>query len=485
MTVAFGADASGVPALAAHLSFQAERSARRRLFWSYGGVLAFALFTAILILGHAGLILNYAFPLLAASLAGTLFVYRRPTYFAFTWWIWLFSPEVRRFVDFQTHYHTISPVMLSPLLVTVFALIAVIRRPRILLRRKLVPFGLVALVTAYAFAVGVAINGFVPAAFELGNWLEPLSFGVLLIMDSNGAQNNRQALVSAMIIGLIIVGAYGLYQFFHLPAWDAAWLTNSNLHSQGSALALMVRIFGPLNDSGTFGAVVATSLAFVLVSKGYLRIAAGAIGFPALLLAEVRQYWGVFALSTIIVIWGLGGKARLRTFVIALVVASIAIPILSVGPVATLVSKRFTSITNIQSDSSSNARKVLYARFVVTSITQPIGAGFGSFGGSAKLAGGDLVDFDSGILAIPYLFGWVGSLVFVWALGQISVRILTSYLRSKNPIMIAASAVFFSMLAVLLFGQVFVGVEGMVVWTAAGLALSMPIPGQGARGFAK
>jgi len=465
-------------------ALRAERRARSRVFWSYGAIIGFALFTLLLVLAHGGSLLNFAFPLLATTLAGALFTYRRSTYVAFTWWIWLFSPEVRRLVDFQTRFHTISPVMLAPLLVTSFALIAIMRRPRILIHRSILPFSLIAFVTFLAFTVGVFTSGPLPSFYEWGTWLEPLFFGIFLIADSDLARENRQALLGAAVIGLLVVAGYGVYQFFRLPPWDAAWLNNAKLTSEGAAFAEQVRIFGPLNDSGSFAAVIASSLVFVFVSRGSLRIAAGALRFPALALCGERQYWGAWAIATLFTAWRIGGKARLRIISIGVVVAAIAVPILSVGPIATLVTHRFASISNIQNDSSAHGRALLYESFFVTAVSQPIGNGFGSLGVAAKLTTGQNVDFDSGILELPFIFGWVGGLIFLWAIVQISLRILANYLRLRDPVTIAASGLFFAMLAVLLFGQVFQGPEGMIIWTAAALALSTPAAAQRKAKFA-
>ncbi len=453
---------------------RAERSAKNKITISYGAIVLFALLILALTAVHGGAVLNFGYPLMATSLGGALFVYRRSTYLAYTWWIWLFSPEVRRLVDFQTHFHTISPVMLTPLLVTSFALLAVARRPQFLLRTSMLPFTLVALVTALAFVVGVLVTGFLSSAFEWGTWLEPLSFGAFLIMDANTVQENRQALLNAIIIGLVLTGAYGLYQFFHLPPWDATWLTNSNLHSEGAAYAEQVRVFGTLNDSGAFAFVLTAALAFMLVARGQLRILGGIVGFPSLLLAAERQAWGAWVIAAAFVVWRMGGKARLRISLVAMIIVGIAVPIVTVGPVGTLISGRFSSIENVQNDHSAQQREALYANFFETALTQPIGNGFGALGIAAKLVNGQNVDFDSGLLEIPFIFGWVGGLVFAWSIYRIALSILGKYLKTRDPIASAASGIFFGMLAALLFGQVFAGPEGIIVWTSAALALTAP-----------
>jgi len=465
VTVAFG-----TPQLVA----KAERRTQRRIHASYWAVAIFALLTMAVLAAHGGAAVNLGFPLLATSLGGALFIYRRSTYVAYTWWIWLFTPEVRRVVDYQTHFHTISPVMLTPLLVTTFALLSVARRPRALFRRSMLPFALIAFATLFAFVVGVITNGYLSAAYEWGTWLEPLAFGAFLVMDTRAVRENRQALLGAIIIGLVIIGAYGIFQFFHLPNWDAAWLVNSNLHSEGSAYATQVRIFGTLNDSGAFAAVLTASLAFMLIARGSLRIIGGAVGFPSLLLAAERQSWGAWVIAAAFVFWRVGGKSRLRIALVAIIIVGVAAPILTVGPVAVLVSHRFASIENVQADHSAQARERLYADFIVTAITQPLGNGFGALGIAAKLVNGQNADFDSGIMEIPFTFGWVGGSIFVWSVLSIAMSILGKYVKSKDPITTAASGVFFGMMAVLLFGQVFAGPEGMIVWTAVGLALTAP-----------
>jgi hypothetical protein len=52
---------------------------------------------------------------------------------------------------------------------------------------------------------------------------------------------------------------------------------------------------------------------------------------------------------------------------------------------------------------------------------------------------------------------------------------LAVYLKSKTPVTTAACGLFFGMMAALIFGQVFAGALGMIVWTTVGLALSSPI----------
>jgi hypothetical protein len=424
-----------------------------------------------LFFAHAGKLLNLGFPVLATITATLLFRLHRNAYVAFALWIWIFTPEVRRLVDYQSTYHSVSPVMVTPLLVNGLVFLTIFQRPRFLLYRFMLPFHLFVAAAFLSFATGIFESGYLPAAFDFCGLICPLAFGVFLIMDQHESERNRNAIVFASLTGLILIGAYGLYQFYHLPPWDAFWLSQSKFSSAGSSFAEQVRIFGPLNSPGPYGAVLMAFLVFVLATRGRLRIPAAALGLPALALSGVRAAWGGLAIGALLVIWRLGGKARLRFIVFALVVAAITMPLLTEGTFASVVSKRFSSLSNIQQDQSFQAREGLYETFASKAFSQPIGAGLGQLGVAAKLTTGEPIDFDSGVLEIPYEFGWVGGMLIVCSITLISLRIFKILASSQDYITVGAGAIFFSVLSTIISGPVFGGLNGMLLWTAAGLVV--------------
>ena len=226
----------------------------------------------------------------------------------------------------------------------------------------------------------------------------------------------RSAFVSSIIVGLIIIAAYGIFQFFDFPPWDAFWLQQSNFGSAGAGYSEQVRLFGPLNSPGPYAVALMFSLVFVIVAEGPLRFVAGVLGFPVFGLSLVRSAWGAWALAALFVVFKFGGKSRLRFLVVSAIIATASIPLFSVGPISSAISKRLGTLSNIQQDSSFNAREELYERFTLTALSQPIGIGFGQIGLATKLTTGQTADFDSGLLEAPYEFGWVGSLIFLWAI---------------------------------------------------------------------
>jgi hypothetical protein len=427
--------------------------------------------TAGLFLVHGGRLLNFGFPLMATLVAVVLFTTRRSVYAAFVWWIWLFTPLVRRLVDYQTSYHNISPVMVTPLLVTGFALVAVARRPKFLLRRSMLPFLMVLVVIFYATIVGAVANSPLASLYDMANWLLPLIFCVFLLMYPAEYPEIRDSLVFAIISGLLVISVYGLYQFYHIPPWDSYWINASKFTTAGQGYAEQVRLFSTLNSPGPYAVVLMASLVFVLVAKGPLRIAAGGFGLPAFGLALVRSAWGGLALAAVFVLWRVGGKTRLRVILAVSLLSVIAYPLVVVGSVSDALAKRFATLSDIQNDESFQARQGLYEGFTATAVSEPIGVGFGGVGLAAKLVSGQAADFDSGVLLIPYQFGWAGTAIFVWAIGTLLLQVLRATKRSTDRIGIAGGGLFIAMIIQNIFVSTFSSVLGLSLWVGLALAL--------------
>jgi len=424
-----------------------------------------------MILLHAGSIVSFGYPILASALAFLLFVSRRSVYVAFTWWIWLFTPFVRRLVDYQTGYHPISPVMITPLLVTSIALLPLVRNPRFILRRAFIPFLLIFIVYLYALSFGAFLNGVPAALFDFANAFVPFGFALFLMDDRKNFLANRNELIFAVIFGLLIISAYGLYQFFKMPPWDAYWLASSKFGSAGSGIAEQTRLFGTLNSPGPYGTVLMMSLIFVLVAKGPLRLFAGGVGFPAFGLSLVRSDWAGWALAALFIAICAGGKTRLRLVVIGLAMVLVAYPLVTVGPVADALQKRLATFNNIQQDGSYQARQKLYQNFALTAISEPVGIGFGGNGASTKLASTVTSGIDSGVLQVPYQFGWVFGTIFTIAIGMLITKVIGAAIASRDSITIAGAGVFLVMLLENLSASTFVEVPAVVTWLGAAVAL--------------
>ena len=434
----------------------------------YGLVVVFTAAVGMLILVHGGSVLNLTYPLFATLVAGVLFRYQRAVYVAFVWWVWLFTPEVRRLVDFQTGYHSVSQVMLAPLTVTIIAVLSLLLRPYVLFSRRLLPFTMFSLVLVLGFLDGGLQNGWVPATYDFITWIAPLGFAIFLLVDVKNFQANRTALMNAMMVGLLGTSLYGLYQFYHLPPWDAYWLKQSQLASAGPAVAEQVRLFGPLNSPGPYGFLLAVTLLFAQLLPGPMKIAASVFGYTALGLSLVRSAWAVWAIGTLFIFVRSRARTQIRMIMLTGLISVLVWPLVTIGPVSDAITKRIATLSDIQQDGSYRIRQGIFQSFYLTAFSNPIGSGLGINGQSTKLGAQDTsAGGDAGILQIPFEMGWIGSSVLLWSLILIILRILKS---PQDMVSIAAAGGFFAMLLACISNLEFSGVTGMALWTCGCLA---------------
>ena len=222
------------------------------------------------------------------------------------------------------------------------------------------------------------------------------------------------------------MGGYGLVQFFLMPAWDAMWMIGSQMASQGDPVRLGVRVFSTMNSSGPFALAMMAALTFTMASTQTVRCLAGGLGFISFGLSMVRSTWGGWVIAMVLQLIKASNKVRVR-------ICRRGGAGRFVGAVADLRADRgqdgdaLSSITNLNDDNSYAARNAFYASFAETAFTDVSGEGFGATGTSTKLStsNGDLGkygSFDSGVMNVPFVLGWPGSLMYLAGLGLMIVR---------------------------------------------------------------
>jgi hypothetical protein len=161
-----------------------------------------------------------------------------------------------------------------------------------------------------------------------------------------------------------------------------------------------------------------------------------------------------------------------------LVMGLIAWPLLSVGPIAETVDARLQTVTELEKDTSFDARLEFYAEFAPIALLNLEGEGLGSTGlatklGTAGAALGQFANFDSGLMNIPFVLGWPGALLYVAGLVWLLSYALRSG-RSGSDLFAAASrGIVVAMLTQLVFVNALVSSSaGMVFWSFLGLSLA-------------
>jgi hypothetical protein len=426
---------------------------------------------------HAGGLLVYLFPGSALAV-GCLLYWRYPSlYLGFTWWLWFLTPAVRRLVDYQQGWNPLNPIMLTPYLVAGLAALTLLRHLPKLQLSRLFPFGLILLGLFYAYGVGAYKSGTLNATYDLLNWAVPVLFAFYLAVHWRAYPDHRRVIQRTFAWGVLVMGLYGLLQYFNPPAWDRYWMENAPITSIGTPEPFEVRVFSTLNSPGYFSLVMMAGLLLTLSGGGLLRWPAAVAGYASFLLSLVRSAWGGWITGLLFMI-AQRGRFRLRLIATVLVMGLIAWPLLSVGPIAETVDARLQTVTELEKDTSFDARLVFYAEFAPIALLNLEGEGLGSTGlatklGTAGAALGQFANFDSGLMNIPFVLGWPGALPYVAGLVWLLSYALRSGRSGVDLFAAASRGTVVAMLTQLVFVNALVGSSaGMVFWSFLGSSLA-------------
>lgn len=445
----------------------------------------FALALSVLVLPGAAGAVKVLYPVVALLSGSILYLFGSGApYLGYLWWAWLLTPGMRRLVDYEAGWDPQNPMMLAPFLVTAVAASTLLRHlPKLALPRYL-PFALVFAGLLYGYAVGVAKAGAASATFALLEWSVPAAFALYLAVAWRRYGEYREAVRWVFARGVLVLGAYGVVQYLSPLPWDRYWMESAPIASIGLPEPFEVRVFSTLNSPGPFAIFVMAALLLLLGGHGPSRWPASVAGFVALLLSLVRSAWGGWLVGLAYVAWRTA-RLRLRLLLALAGTVAIAMPLLLFGPVAETVGERFSTLSDPSDDTSFEARAEFYAEFAPRAFLAPVGAGMGGTGLATKLGGGanggelgELGNFDSGVMNVPYTLGWPGTALYAGGLALLLGRAFSGRGGpaggGRNPDLFetASRGVVLAVLAQLVFDDFLVGFPGMVFWSFLGLALA-------------
>jgi hypothetical protein len=437
-------------------------------------ILGFVALVTLALLAHAGGALNYLYPVAAFAVGGFLYWCYPGLYLGFTFWLWFLTPEVRRLVDYQQGWNPESPVMLAPYLVTALIFFTVLRHLPKLQLRLFFPFGLVFSSLFYGYSVGVFREGGpLAATLDLLIWLAPVLISFHLLVHWRSYPRNYWIIQRTFVWGVLVLGLYGLLQFFYLPAWDRNWMLNAPIDAIGLPEPLEVKVFSTLNAPGPFAVVMMAGLLLLFTGRGALRWLAAGPGYATFLLSLVRSAWVGWVVGVFLLLVQIRGLRRLRLLGVGLLFLGVLLPIITLEPVTNLVSERLQTFTSLEQDASYRARVDLYAQQLPSSVLTLVGEGLGSTGVASGLASPDAEQsgYDSGIINTFITLGFIGTAFYAVGMAMLFVQGLPSRAYPKESLLVAYS-VAISVLTQLVFTSAQIGVMGMILWGFLGLAVA-------------
>jgi hypothetical protein len=420
-----------------------------------------------------GGVANMAFTGIAA-LTGLIYYARSPTaYVSFTLWLWFVTPFVRRVLDLQHGWSPASPVLLAPLTVALLSAVTVLRRLNDLRGRLYAPYLLVLTALVYGYAVGIINAGVVPATYALLTWLAPVLFGVHVALNWRRYPQLGSSVRTTFLWALPILAAYGVYQFVKMPAWDAAWMINSDLKSIGSPRPFLARVFGTLNTPGPYAAFLCAGALMLLPTKGKLRFVSIGLAMVSLLLARTRAVWVAFLIGMALQQVGQPLRRMPKYVITLMLVALIAIPVASMPRFSAMIAPRLASFRNLSEDNSF-VKRYNFGEAAAASIVETAeGNGLGTTGGAIKLRGNQGVRaLDNGFLEVFFIFGWPGGALFFLGIGALLFQSSRFREARNDPFANSVRATAAALVSILPIGDVFTGPTGTLLWMSAGFGIA-------------
>lgn len=389
-----------------------------------------------------------------------LYITNPGLFLGFAWWVWFVTPLVRRVVDYQLD--TFTPpkaafILLAPYVVTSLTVFDLPRYGRLLSRKENLPFLLCLVGVLYGYLVGLPANP-MAATIDLLNWLCPLLLGFRMVALWRSYPQHKHFTISAFTWGVLLLGLYGVVQFFVVPPWDAFWMTNSGMNSIGKPLPFEVRVFGTMDSPGPFAMFLMAGLLVLFAGRGVASKLAVLPGFAALLLTIVRGAWGGWVLAVGYVAARAHRSSRAQLIGSILLAVVVSIPLAMTGEIGTRTETRMQSFTELGQDGSLNARRDMYQEMSGKALFNPIGEGLGGR------------TFDSGLINTLWLLGWPGGLLYLGGLFLVVKELLVGPVTDRFATL--AGGVALSYAALMLMATQTGGMKGCIFWAFVALVMA-------------
>jgi len=397
----------------------------------------------------------------AVLIGGWLYATASPLFLGFILWIWFLTPFLRRVIDYAVGIYTPpsrSIVLLTPFATTILTLLDIPRFGQQLLRRRYLPYFLCVLGVTYGYAIGLVKVGPFGATRQLLGWLPPLLTGFYVLNRWHLSNQHIRVIKRTLMWGVLVLGLYGIVQFYVLPAWDAFWMRNAEMASIGQPYPHQVRLFSMLDSPGPFAVTMMTGLILLFAGQNVFVLLAAVPGYVSFLLARVRGAWLGWVIAVGVLISQTTGRFRTRLLGTAAAIAIVTVPVvLTSGPVAQTTASRMETFENVEEDGSVQARMRLYRNAPLRIALNPVGWGLGSR------------SMDSGILTLFWQLGWPGAFLYLIGLGLLLRDVFRgSSFFSKVVMGVAASygLQFFA------GGQLLNQITGVLFWSLTSLAVA-------------
>jgi hypothetical protein len=277
------------------------------------------------------------------------------------------------------------------------------------------------------------------------------------------------------MLAVLVLGVYGIVQYIIAPPWDTAWLegVGPNGVTFGSPEPYMIRVWSTANSPLAFASIMETGLILLFAIRTPYKLVINAAGYIAFLLSLIRTAWLGWLLGTTLLLISYRGSALRRAVIAVLILPLCLLPMMLIPQVAQAVQDRLLSFQQLAQDQSFQDRQHLYQDAMQDIFTTPAGQGLVQATEVSPVRS----SMDSGILSTLEKLGFTGTALFV---GGIFLGAATMIRPSKRELSstgeeLAYRAVFVAILAGTISGNMFVSVNGVILWMFLALWMSAAV----------
>jgi putative inorganic carbon (hco3(-)) transporter len=348
--------------------------------------------------------------------------------------VYVFNRELRRILDYNAgSFNPFSPVSLTPLLVTGLMLIPFLPRFGTLPKSLRTIFTCLFVAIGYAFIIGFLRIQF-GAVFALGEVLAPIAvFGYIVSLSPTSNTKDRWLRTSAWCA--IGASAYGWYQYFTIPPWDAFWVRAVGFEGYlGTLEPTKMAVFSTMAERGVLGGFLGFAVVPMILAPKWRPLSwlGVVLVLSVILLSGTRTGIILAALSTMIYVLVNRGTGFWQLAISFVVIGGAAY--FGMGAMGQQVQDRFATLGSMQDDGSFQGRVEIYQTSVGSILSNPLGSGLGATGLSGRVGGGSApVIGDAGYLEIMTQLGWIGTGLLLYALWRMWQEMAIRYRVGYRP----------------------------------------------------
>jgi putative inorganic carbon (hco3(-)) transporter len=355
---------------------------------------------------------------------GVTLAARRSTYLVdYALIIYVFNRGLRRVLDYYAgSFNPLSPVSLTPLLVTALMILPFLASYNTLTKPLKVIFGCLFVAMGFAFIVGFARIQFA-AIYAAAEAVAPIAmFGYIVTTSPSAETKDRWMCTSGWCA--VVACVYGWYQYMTIPPWDAFWVRAVGFEGYlGILEPTKMAVFSTMAERGVFGGFLGFAVVPMIIAPKWRPL--GWFGvilvLSCILLAGTRTGIILAAFTTMIYVLINKGTGAWQLALGMAVISIAAYFGIGAMPGGKAIQERFSTLGNMQEDGSYKGRVEIYQGSISAVLTSPLGSGLGAGGISGRINEGgtgsqSAVIVDAGYAEIPLTYGWIGAGLIIYAL---------------------------------------------------------------------